>query len=311
MKTRLISAVLAAICLLGILGGCADKDKTVVGTCAGYDVLYEELRFVALSVREQSGELTADELKQAVAEQIAADYAVLTAAKTYFPDLTLESAEIRDAVDAAVKEAIEEYGSKSAYRSFLKEHHLTENYARLLLGRAEVELKWKAELEKALFEGTYLESETAFAEWLNGGNLVRVCRILAATEQEAEQIRADLVAGKSVEKATEGKPDIDVSTKFYLVRGYSEDELLETDAFALTKENPVSAVRQTEAGYRVLVWEESNMEAFSAYQLPTYFKNMRDAEYEAECETILAAAARENPYLPNETGNGIDLMILK
>ena len=309
MKIRVFSALFAAVCLLSLLGGCANREKQVVGSCAGYDVLYEEVRFVALSERKE-GQSAAD-LQAAVAARITEDYAVLTAAKEFFPDLTLDDPEIRQAVDAAVDEAIEEYGGKSKYKAFLKEQNLTENYARLLLGRAEVELKWKQALENELFNGTELESETAFAGWLASGNLVRVRRIVAESEATANEVRANLLAGKTVEQATGGKTGVSVSAKFYLVRGYSEDEQLEADAFALTAEDPIGEVRSTEGGYRILVLEENDMDAFTAYQLPTYFKNMRDEKSDAESEKRLAEAARNNPFSFNDYGKSIDLATIK
>ena len=309
MKIRILSAILVAVCLLSLLGGCANKEKEVVGSCAGYDVLYEELRFVALSERKEGQ--SAAELERAVVGQIAADYAVLAAAKEFFPDLTLEDPEIQKAVDAAVEEAVAEYGSKSKYKSFLKEHHLTENYARLLLGRAEIELKWKAALEEALFAGTELENETAFSAWLADGNFVRVRKITAESETTAAQIREALLAGKTVEEAVQGRSGVDLSAKFYLVRGYADDEILEADAFALTAENPVGELRATAGGYRLLVLEEPDLETFAAYQLPTYLKNMREAKWKTESEKALAKAAEQNPFRFNDFGSSLDLAALK
>lgn len=308
MKNRLFCVILIAVLLAGALGGCANKEKQVVGSCAGYDVLYEELRFAALSEREgKSGA----ELEAAVADRIAADYAVLTAAKAYFPDLTIGDPEIQKAVDAAVEEAIGSYGGKTEYKTFLKEHNLTESYARLLLARAEIELKWKTCLEDELFAGSELETEAAFSAWLQAGNLVRVCRITTKSESVAQEICNDLAAGETVETAARGRDGVDISAKFYLVRGYSADEDLEADAFALSRENPVGEILETEAGYRFLILEEVDFESFSAYQLSAYFRNMRNAAYEPVRAARLAAAAAANPYVPNEVGKTIDLVNLK
>ena len=304
MKNRLFCVILIAVLLAGALGGCANKEKQVVGSCAGYDVLYEELRFAALSEREgKSGA----ELEAAVADRIAADYAVLTAAKAYFPDLTINDSEIQKAVDAAVEEAIGSYGGKTEYKTFLKEHNLTESYARLLLARAEIELKWKTCLEDELFAGSELETEAAFSAWLQAGNLVRVCRITTESESVAQEICNDLAAGKTIETAARGRDGVDISAKFYLVRGYSADEDLEADAFALSRENPVGEILETEAGYRFLILEEVDFETFAAYQLSTYYQNMRNAVYEPVRAARLAAAAAANPYVPNEVGKTIDL----
>ena len=311
MKNRILAALLVTVCLLGALSGCASKEKRAVGSCAGYDVLYEELRYVAISIREQNNLSDAAELKTAVIKQIAEDYAILVAAKTYFPELSLEDPDIQKAVDEAVEDAIEEYGSKGKYKSFLKENHLTEHYARLLLARAKVELKWTEKLKQELFKDSELESKTAFLAWLNAGNLMRARRIVVGDEAVANEIRADLAAGKSVEEATQGKSEVGVSTKFYLVRGYSEDTALEAEAFALSAQDPIGEVRQTETGYRLLVWEENDIESFAAYQLSTYLSNMQDTKYEAEREKLLSEAAKNSPFLLNDFGESLDLLNLK
>ncbi len=314
MKKRFFAAMLVAVCLLGALCGCSKRDRRVVGSCAGYDVFYEELRFVTLSARTESEGLDAGALKEAVANQIALDYAVLVAAKAYFSDLSLEDAEIQKAVDASVDAAIEEYGSKSKYKAFLKENNLTESYARLLLARAEVELKWKEKLETDLFTGTSLEDETAFAAWLQDGNLVRARRIVAPSEAVAQEIRAALLAGASPEGAVQGKEGANLSAKFYLVKGYSEDQELEADAFALTAESPVGEIRAVNGEYRLLIREEigaEDAESFAAYQLPTYLQNLRKVKYEAEREKILSDIVKNNPFLLNEFGNSLDLTTIK
>lgn len=308
MKKRLLCVSLIAVLLAGALGGCANKEKQVVGSCAGYDVFYEELRFAALSEREGK---TGAELEAAVADRIAADYAVLTAVKAYFPDLTINDSEIQKAVDDAVEEAIGSYGGKKEYKNFLKEHNLTESYARLLLARAEIELKWKERLEAELFEGSELETEAAFSAWLQAGNLVRVRRVITESEIAAQEIRNDLMAGKTIETVARGRDGVDVSAKFYLVRGYSADEDLEADALALSRENPVGEILETETGYRFLILEEVDFETFAAYQLSTYYQNMRNAIYEPERAACLAAAAAANPYVPNEFGKSIDLANMK
>ena len=327
MKNRLVPLLLALVFLLSGLSGCANQDRRVVGTCAGYDVFYEELRAVTLSAREkmarrydaaiwdsdESSENYRGELEATVAATIAEDYAILLAAKEIFPELSLDSAEIKAAVDAAVQAAVDEYGSKSAYKTFLKEHNLTENYARLLLGRAEIELKWREAFEEELFTDTALESETAFAAWLNEGNLVRVSRITFADLESAERYRNESLA--SIASGSTGAvavpSDAEASTKFYLVRGYSDDELLEADAFALVNGTPIGEIRQTENGYRVLILEENDMEAFTAYQLPTYLRNMREEKSGSEREKVLSEIAEKYPYLPNENGEKADLVTLK
>ena len=52
MGKRLMICALALLLLL--MSACSDnrQDRKVVGTCAGYDVLYEELRYVTLTYKD-------------------------------------------------------------------------------------------------------------------------------------------------------------------------------------------------------------------------------------------------------------------
>ena len=53
---RIAAAVLAIVMLLTAAVSCRSKqeklEQTVVGTCGGFDVLYEELRYVTLTYKE-------------------------------------------------------------------------------------------------------------------------------------------------------------------------------------------------------------------------------------------------------------------
>ena len=307
MKKRLFSCLLAAFCLLATLAGCG-KNTRVVGSCAGYDVFYEELRFVALSVREEAESGDEAGLEQKIAERFAADYAVFSVAKAYLPELSIDSPEIQDAATAAVKEAIESYGSKSAYRAFLKEHGLTEHLAKQLLARAELELRCKEKIEAELFAGTYLETETAFADWLQNGNLVRVRRILTETSEEAEEIFALLQSGKTPEEAAGAK----LSNSFYLVRGYSDSSATEEIAFSLSAAHPISEIVPNQTGqYLIFIWEENDYETFGTYQQSTYFRNLRTEKYNKRKEQLFAAAAEKITFALNDAGKAIDLATLK
>ena len=54
---RMLACLLALMMLSSLLIACGndntEQEQKVIGTCAGYDVLYEELRYVTLSYKEK------------------------------------------------------------------------------------------------------------------------------------------------------------------------------------------------------------------------------------------------------------------
>ena len=121
MKKRILVCLAALLLLLACLAGCGSGNSRTVGTCAGYDVAFEELRYVALSVqdllKEQYGEDAwkdhRAELEAEVSARIAKDYNVLAAAAHYLPDRRPDDKDLSKQVDAAVSEAIEALGGKT------------------------------------------------------------------------------------------------------------------------------------------------------------------------------------------------------
>ena len=94
---RIAASVLAIVMLLTAAVSCRSKqeklEQTVVGTCGGHDVLYEELRYVTLTYKEmfestygegiwdtpESAEKYRAELEETVMAMLCNNYAVLAA----------------------------------------------------------------------------------------------------------------------------------------------------------------------------------------------------------------------------------------
>ena len=316
MKKRFFAGILLVACLAALFG-CGEKNRRAVGTCAGYDVLYEELRYMTLSVRDEMAETygakirsNADaaeahraELESEVLSRLAREYTVLAAAAIYLPHRSIDDETTEAAVDAAVNEAIEALGGKKEYKKYLSEVYMTEHLMRFELAKAELENALKG----ALFTGTELENNTTFSAWLTDGNFVRVRQITLPAGADVSAIRSALENGTSPEDAPEGITGASVTAAFYLVRGLAEDPTLEEDAFALETVGAVGQARETEDGYRILVRMDDQTESFLANQASFYrirLRNVRTDALLADIETTLRMEL-------NDYGRSLDLLKIK
>ena len=313
---RIVSGFLLLVCLFGLFG-CKGKNSRVVGTAAEHEVLYDELRYITLSVRDlleetygaeiwndpATAEAHRAELESEILSKLAQDYAVLAASAIYLPDRSLDDADIQSTVDAAIKEMTEALGGKKEYKQYLSQVYMTDRLMRYSLAKAELENA----LMDALFSGTELESDTAFSAWLTDGNFIRMKRIESADSAKIESIRNDLLSGKTPEEAIAGT-GASLSAAFYLVRGFDEkDPMLEADAFSLETVGSVGQIREINNGYRILVRVEDNTEMFLANQASAYRDSLRTARANAILSEIEASVS----VVFNDYGKSIDLLKIK
>ncbi len=323
MKNKIFACILMVCLLIGTVGCAGGNNRRAVGRAAGYDVLYEELRYMTLSVRdllaERDGEQIWDtaetaeahraELEREVSNRIAKEYVVLAAASHYLPNRSLDDKDLQETVDAAVAEAIESLGSKKEYRQFLADLYMTEHLMRFSLAKAQLEL----ELEDALFAETELKDVTAFLGWLAEGNIVWVRQITLPDGADAEAVADALRVGSSPEDAIKADPasvaDTKVTKSFLLIRGLAEDPTQETDAFSLERVGDVSTVRKIDGSYRVMIRTEDQLESetFLSYQASAYLKQLRAVRV----EKILATFGETVAFTFNDFGKSIDLLKLK
>ena len=317
MKKRIFAGILLIVCLAALCG-CGGKNRRAVGTCAGYDVLYEEFRYMTLSVRDRmaetygaeiwddpaSAEAHRAELEETVFSQLAKEYTVLAAAAIYLPDRSIGDKTTKTAVDAAVNEAIETFGSKKEYKKILDELYMTEHLMRFELAKAELETA----LNSAFTVGTELENNETFSAWLTGDfNFVRVKQITLPASADAAAIRSALENGETPENAIKDLSGASVTAPFYLVRGLAEDPTLEKDAFALKSVGAVGEARETEGGYRILVRMDDQTEAFLANQASAYRKRLCDVLADAKFAEIESSLRLEL----NDYGRSLDLLKIK
>lgn len=329
---RIFAFFLTLLMLFTLLCGCSNQKKQeqkVIGTCAGYDVLYEELRYITLTYKNlfestygegiwdtpESAEQYRAELEETVWRVMRNNYAVLATCSSY--GMTGESMtddSIMNAVDEQIDEVIEQYGSKKAFQAALKEMYMTENFLRFCLRVAllENELLYILTDDLGLIENDL----NSFIGWLEDGNCVYVQHIfirndkgddIEANRAAAEDIRQQLLDGADIADFV-GKrvnEDLENTAPYFLVRDVYT-EAMENAAFDLDKVGDVSEVVDSGNGYYVLVrmdYEESSL-LLKAEELLTSYQWAR---VEAEVETFKDGCTIEL----NDYGKTIDLLAIQ
>lgn len=144
-------AVFIAVVLIMQLGHVkpiksTDEEKRSVGECGGYEVRYEELRYVAMShqraLNQKYGaydELDAEtreqydaELEELVNDGIKSNYVILSLCERYGIDM--DSRDVDDYVDEQIQSIVDEEfgGSVKKYKQWLSENALTDALLRLV-----------------------------------------------------------------------------------------------------------------------------------------------------------------------------------
>ena len=331
---QILSLLLALLLLASALVGCTSQktkqEQTVIGTCEGFDVLYEELRYVTLTYRDilegtygegiwddpATAEQYRDELETVVWSMMLNNYAVLATCLEY--GMTRESMDsdvINEAVDQQVKDTIAEYGSKSDFRADLEGMYMTEHFLRFCLRVAYLENELKYILTRDL--GLIPNDPFTFLEWLNEGNFVYVQHILIkndagddveANRAKAEEIRGQISRGEArIEDfvGTKVNEDLKNNTPYFLVRDVYVEEI-ENAAFALRASGDVSEVVDTADGFYVLVRME-----YTDTDLESKVQDLLSSYQWAIAEKISMAKKDEISIELNEYGKTIDLLAIE
>lgn len=329
---RLLAFMLTVVMLFSVLTACSDEDATteqeqkVIGTCAGHDVLYEELRYVTLTYKEkfeatygaglwENPETAAQyrqKLEETVWDLMRNNYAVLALCADYMDEDQMNSETIDEAVEAKITEMIEAYGSREAFEQELAARNMTEHFARFGFRVSILENELYYILTRDL--GLIQNDQNAFADWLEDGNAVYVQHIyvsndqgedVAANRAKAEEARRQLIEGeKTVEQliASSMNEDMHNTAPYYIVRDvYTED--MENAAFSLENDRDVSEVVETPDGFYVLV-RMPESEATFVSKVPSLLQSYQWAKLEAMVEEKKATLSVEL----NEYGKTIDLI---
>lgn len=242
LRRALLLLLAGVLCLAAV--GCGDAGRAVVGECHGDSILQEEYDFLTAGL---DAGLSQAELRQAIEPAIIEDRAILAAARALPEPLSPESESVQAAVESGYDEAVTSSGGKKAFRAMLKERGLTEHHFRRMLAIAELERL----LQAALFAGTELETESAFAAWLkDSAHHARAERFGFASAVEAERFLSAVSGGADADAAvTDCGGTKRRASDFFLGLG---GDAVDTAVFSLPEDGAtLSGVVRTGDGYAV------------------------------------------------------------
>ncbi len=327
---RILCMILSLTLLCVSLAGCsAEKRKMekVIGTCAGYDVLYEELRYITLTYKDlmestygegiwdnpETAEKYRAELEETVWRVMLNNYAVLVACANHGgnPAEDMKNDSIKTSVDELIDEAIEACGGEDGFEKELKSTYMTEHFLRFTLTVAQLENELYYVLTDDL--GLIENDSNEFMTWLEDGNCVYVQHIYVsndagedkeANRAKAESVRDQLLGGTDISEliGTAANEDLQNITPYFVVRGVYT-EVLESAAFALAEDGDVSEVIDTGDGYYVMVRVPYDTPTLLA-KIPALLKSYQWACVESTVDTYKADLRIEL----NEYGKSLDLL---
>ena len=168
----IVFAIIIAVFDLGPLKEIerTEEEAKVVGQCAGYDVHYDEFRYITLLYR---GELDAKygkydtlsasekaeyerELAEKVSAEINNNYVILSLCDKYGIDTN--SKEARNYVKESIEDLVDEIGSRDKYGEWLEENNLTDALVRFIY---KVDYLESALLEELTINGEVVEYTAA------------------------------------------------------------------------------------------------------------------------------------------------------
>ena len=336
--TKILCFSLALLLLLPCLCACGSKwdkeGKKEIGTCAGYDVLFEELRFVTLYYKDvladtygediwdspESAEKYRAELEKVVWDMMLNNYAVLAACSNYgLTKRDLESDAIQSAVDKEISQTIEEAGGREAFLEMLKENYMTENFMRFSLAVTEMEYELYYTLTNDL--GVIMDDQETFLDWLEDGNCTYVQHLfirndphdsVEANRAIAENSRNRLIKAMDYKNelnlmlgSAQTHEDTAVMTPYFIVQDVYTEQIT-SEVLKLERPGDVSEVVETEEGFYVFVCMEYTTDTL-LLQLPSLLHSYQWAKVDAEVNRHREGLAIEL----NKYGESIDLLEIK
>lgn len=330
--TRILSA-LAALCLLFSLVSCGKArpirstkaELTPVGTVAGHEVLYEELRYLTLKYREamamtygetiwdtaESRETYRAELEKAVLDNITSNYAVLALCDEVQIKHTEKA--IEEAVQKYVQETVDQLGGMKAYREQMATEFLTDHFFRfsLAVSFCETELLYVYTDDLGLIE----REEDKIYDMIMGGDFVRTLHIyiennpgedVEKNRALAQDIRRQLDEGEKFNTLIgRHSEDFHMTTTngYYFTHGEMIEEYEEA-AFALPI-GGISDVVETPSGFYII----QRLEPQTEYVM-TNLDTLIDQYQYAVLYSMIDAKQAELSFSWNDYGKTLDLTTL-
>ena len=326
---RMLSICMAFLIFAGLAVSCGKEQKvkpiqgtkqelTVVADCGDYDVLYEELRYVAKNYQDiyekkygkdfrNNPELTA-ELTSTVLEKLTYNYAVLSLAKEV--GITGEEKELKESVQSYIESLVEQLGGVSAYKQSLKDYYLTDHYVRFstLVDKIETELYHVYTEDLGLIPS---KDEEILDFFYNGG-CIRTLHVFVEND-EGESVEDNRALAQSVrEKALAGESmtsligqyseDYGMTTTkgYYFTYGEMEEDYEE--AAMATEIGGVSEVVETKDGFYIIFRLEPEEE-----QILLNYQEMKRYYQYSLLNRFITERQKEMKVTLNETGAELDL----
>lgn len=320
------------------------EEARVIGECAGYDVRYEELRYVVnihkasldkkygdeyskLS-NEKKAEYEA-ELKKIVLNELENNYVVLSLCDKYGVDINSKA--VKKHVNEAIEDLVKELGGKKEYKQWLAQNNLTDAFLRLTykVDYLETEL-----LEKLTNNGDQIkynsENLDKFVDYvMDSEEYVKVIHIFYPKDERYYNFEKDprdpqTRAKDSLNKLLAAEDDKErfsimrsaigaapfvqgfsvTGNDYYITYGQMHEKY-ESAAFAL-EEYGVSEVVELDEGYYVLmrVPKVRDEVATRADELVTYYRY-------AVLKNIMDKQREAIAFSPNEYFNSLTLAEIK
>ena len=308
--TKILSFGMMILLLFCSFVGCSSvrrikstkQEARVVGTCAGYDVRYEELRYLALThaaeMKQEYGEdifvsaeadAYEEELQTRVARSLCQTYAILDICED--AGVKRSAKKTKNEVDEDIEATVAALGGMEAYEAYLAETYMTDAVNRLYT--AIVSCQYRYYDEVAFDE---LEKE-AYDAVLASEGFVRVKSIFVRNDAgedveknraDAEYVRAEIIGGKPLESFIGSKYNQDLSDcDYYFPKGYMDDAY-EQLAFSL-EIGEVGQVLETDEGFYVIqryAPEEAYFETHMETLIDMYIVGKMNLSFEAHAGTL-------------------------
>lgn len=196
-------------------------DRQTVATCNGYEIPYEELRFVTLfykdMLKDEYGENIWDdpasaekyraELEELVKENLNENYVVLSTCRNL--GIPTQGSEINEYVDGQLKEIRDSFDSRKDYKKWLDEHWMTEHYLRFSIAISYLESAiYYTLLDNDLYQYRH-DNIDEFLDYVEfGGEYVRVVHVYIKNE-DGDDFASNLAKAQQVSDELQAITDPD------------------------------------------------------------------------------------------------------
>jgi len=332
---RAIALILSLLLLLPSLAACSgsskpikpsEQDMKVVATCGGYDIYYEELRYVTLSYRDQMASLYGNDiwtdsdkiatylpmLQEKINKALTVNYAILSLCAEV--GISMEEKAITDSVQQMIDQTVAEVGGRKNYISLLEQMYMTDHFVRFTLATdmCETELAYVLmDLEQII------DNEKDFLPWaLDDDNFCATFHLYIANDagekvednrKKAEEALKKLEEGTAIKDLIASVYNEDVyetGTPYHFTRG-EYDEIYEAAAFALEIGERTGIVECEDGFY--IIERQSLSEAYITKNLTELFQRYQYAQV----ELLITERRGELTVDWNEYGASLDLLEMK